>query len=149
MAARKDRLKEDNLASSPSVEGEKRILVIEDDPMVSQSIRNLLEKEGYNAVVAPVGLAAMDFAADETFVLIISDIRMPGMNGIKTLKAIRELRREFQKPPIPEIILTAYDDAEIRKEALGMGVCEFMLKPFDADELLKTVKKYISRTEVS
>jgi CheY-like chemotaxis protein len=132
---------------SQSLKGRKRILLIEDEPLVGRTLKNLLRKEGLEAVVAPVGLAAMDFAANGAFDLIIADIRMPGMDGLKTLKAIRALYCEFDKPPVPEIILTAYDDPEVRQEAERMGIREFMLKPFESADFLNLLRRHLAADE--
>lgn len=126
-----------------SLEGVSRVLVIEDDPLVGQSLKNLLQKEGLEVVLAPLGIAALDFGAHEAFDLVISDIRMPGMNGIQALQAIRDLCVRFGKPCAPEIILTAYNIPEIKEEAKRMGVAEFLLKPFDVQELLAVIRRHL------
>lgn len=119
----------------------KRILVIDDDPLVGESLKHLLEKAGYWAVILTVGLAALDVVSREAFDLIIADVRMPGMGGLETLRAIRELRSQFGYPPIQEIIMTAYDDAPVREEAKRMRVRDFVLKPFELDEFMKLLKE--------
>lgn len=118
-----------------------RILVIEDDPLVGKSLKILLEKSGFEVTVIPIGVAVLDFAAREPFDLILTDIRMPGMNGIETLKAIRELRSQFGLPQLPEIVISAYQDETIREEALRMGVSDFLLKPFDFEELMSAITR--------
>lgn len=123
----------------------KRILIIDDDPLVGGSLKNLLEKTGYEVAVVSIGLAALDIAAREDFDLVIADIRMPGMNGLETLCSMRELRKQFGKPCLPEIILTAYDEKEVRKEAGQMGIPDFILKPFELDEFLSTVKNNLNQ----
>ncbi len=118
-----------------------RILIIEDDPLVGQSLKVLLQKSGFEATTVPIGLAALDSVVRETFDLILADVRMPGMNGIETLKAIRELRSQFELPRLPEIIITAYEDEEIRQEAARMGISDFILKPFDLKELISVIER--------
>lgn len=119
----------------------KRILIVEDDALVRESVKNLLEKGGYEVRLAPLGVAALDPAFMEVLDLVIADIRMPGMNGLETIKAIREVRRQFGKPAIPEIILTAYDDEPVKKEAGRMEIRAFILKPFEAKSFLGVVRK--------
>lgn len=128
-----------------------RILIIDDDPLVGESLRKLLEKTRYEARVASVGLAALDLVSRESFDLILTDIRMPGMDGIETLKAIRALRNSAGKPPLPEIVITAYFDEKIRKEAGALGVRGFILKPFEITELLSALEKILntSRGEIA
>lgn len=118
-----------------------RILVIDDDPLVGHSLRILLERAAYQTQVASIGLAALDAVSSEAFDLILTDIRMPGMNGLETLKAIREVRRELGKVPLPEIVITAYEDKEIRDEAEDLGVLDFILKPFEIEDLLAALER--------
>ena len=118
-----------------------RILVIDDDPLVGQSLKNLLEKNGYEAQVASIGLAALDLASRERFDLVVTDIRMPGMNGIETLKALREIRGRMKKLHLPEIVITAFDDGAVRKETERLGISEFILKPFEIEELLNALER--------
>ena len=123
----------------------KRVLVIDDDPLVGDSLKNLLEKLGLEASVVTLGLAALDLAARDFFDVIIADIRMPGMDGIETLKAIREIRSRFEKPPLQEMVLTAYDDSKVKKEARLMGIQEFFLKPFELDQFKAGVWRLLKR----
>ncbi len=73
----------------------------------------------------------------------MTDIRMPGMSGLKTLEALREVTEYAKKSPVPEIILTAFNDKHVVEEAMRMGVHEFLLKPFDVDTLIEIVRKYL------
>lgn len=118
-----------------------RILVIDDDPLVGHSLKILLERAAYQTQVASIGLAALDAVSSEAFDLILTDIRMPGMNGIETLKAIRELRHELGKVLLPEIVITAYEDKGVREEAEHLGVRDFILKPFEIEELLAALER--------
>jgi len=130
---------------------QKRILIIEDDLLVGQSLKSLLESAGFDADVVSIGLAALDLISKQIFDLLITDIRMPGMDGLETLKAIRDLRRQFGEPLIPEIVLTAYDDPTVRKEAERLGVREFILKPFEVESFLSILRENLdaSGKEVS
>ncbi len=125
----------------------KRILVIDDDPLVGESLRKLLRKLGYEVQIASIGLAALDLASQEPFDLIITDIRIPGMDGLETLKAIRELRKNFKKPPFSEIVITAYEDEKVKEEAKRMGVRAFILKPFEIEELVASVERILCETK--
>ena len=118
-----------------------RILIIDDDPLVGETLRKLLETNGYEAEIASIGLAAMDLASREPYDLIITDIRMPGMNGLETLKAIREILRLSGKPLLPEIVITAFDDGEVRKKTEELKIRDFILKPFEIGELLTAIEK--------
>lgn len=125
----------------------KRILVIDDDTLVGRSLKNFLEQAGFDATVVSIGLAALDFILNQEFDLLVVDIRMPGMNGIETLKAIRELRNRFRKPPLAEMILTGYDDEEVKEAAQEMGICDFILKPFEAKPFLAAIKRNLDQLQ--
>lgn len=122
----------------------KRILAIDDDILVRESLKTLLEREGFEATIVASGREALELLTREVFDLILTDIRMPEMNGIETLKAIRELRREFGKPPLPEIVLTAYDDPTVKEEAESLGVKEFILKPFELGDFISTIRRNLN-----
>jgi len=91
--------------------------------------------------VASLGLAALDLATQKTIDLIIVDIRMPGMNGIQTIRAVRDILVQFGRPAIPEVVLTAYDEPSVREEARRLGVRDFFLKPFEVEPFLAGLKK--------
>ena len=124
-----------------------RILVIDDDPLIRESLKKLLEKLGYEVQVAALGLVALDLVFRETFDLIVSDIRMPGMEGLTTLKAIRELCKEYKKPQLPEIVITAYEDEKVKEEAERMGVRDFILKPFAVEAFVEALERILSETK--
>lgn len=128
----------------------KRILAVDDDILVRESLKSLLERAGFEVTVAASGKEAVELHANEVFELILTDIRMPEMNGIETLKAIRELRQRFGKAPLPEIILTAYDDPLVREEARALGVREFILKPFELEDFIAVIRRNLNhvRTRV-
>jgi excisionase family DNA binding protein len=122
----------------------KRILAIDDDLLVRESMKSLLEKNGFDMTVASSGREALGLLGKETFDLILTDIRMPETNGIETLKAIRADRAKFGKPPLPEIVLTAYDDESVREEARKLGIRDFLLKPFDLTDFIATIRKNLN-----
>jgi excisionase family DNA binding protein len=126
---------------SEGVARKKRILAIDDDLLVRESMKSLLERNGFEVVIVSSGKEALELLVKETFDLILTDVRMPEMDGITTLRAIRTERAKFGKPPLPEIILTAYDDEPIKAEAQKMGVRDFLTKPFDLSEFLTTIRK--------
>ncbi len=124
-----------------------RILVIDDDPLIGESLKKLLEKLGYEVQIASLGLEALDLVSREVFDLVVTDIRMPGMEGLATLRAIRELRKEFKKPQLPEIVITAYEDEKVREEAKRMGVRDFILKPFEVEAFVEALEKILRETK--
>ena len=70
---------------------------------------------------------------------------MPGMDGLQVIQAVRQYCHEKKKPPMPEIVLTAYNDEQVRQSAIRLGVREFLLKPFKIDEFLKVLERNLSQ----
>lgn len=123
----------------------KSILLIDDDQLILMTLKRLLTREGYQVTCALSGQAALRKMADDGFDLIISDIRMPRMDGIETVKKIREFLTQHQKPPIPEIFITAYAKEDIFQKAKELNVSGYIEKPFDIKTLQETVKRTIER----
>jgi DNA-binding response OmpR family regulator len=113
--------------------GERRILVVDDDPSVRSMVRLVLETEGYVVDVAEDGFAALralDGLAPDCVVL---DVMMPGMDGHAVLGRIRASDRGM----VPVVMLTAAADDDQAWQAWTEGVDYFLAKPFDASELLR------------
>ncbi|MFA4889907.1 MAG: response regulator [Candidatus Omnitrophota bacterium] len=119
----------------------KKILVIDDEGLVIESLKRLLKREGYNTIIAKNGIEAMERVKEIDFDLIVTDIRMPGVDGIQIIKNIREFLAQGKKDPIPEILITGYASEESFKEAQHLQVADYIYKPFDTKEFLEIVKK--------
>lgn len=119
----------------------KRILAVDDDGLVRRSLEILLREAGYDPTVASGGQEALGFLVQRHFDLLITDMRMPGMDGLQVIQAVRDYCRETKRPPIPEIVLTAYNDDQVKQSAIRLGVREFLLKPFRIDEFLKVLNR--------
>lgn len=124
----------------------KQLLLIEDDELVSKAIARLLKSHGYNLEVAGSGGEALEKVKklNLTFDLIITDIRMPGMNGIETLKRIREFYQASRRAPATEIIITGYSDGRPEQEAEKLGITDYLYKPFDTADFMKTIEKRLA-----
>ena len=122
----------------------KKILAVDDDGLVRRSLEILLREAGFEATVANGGQEALRLLAKKHFDLLITDIRMPGMDGLQVIQAVRDYCQEMKKPAIPEIVLTAYNDESVRQSAVRLGVREFLLKPFKVDEFLKVLERYLA-----
>jgi len=121
----------------------KNILVIDDEKLITESLKRLLKKEGYNAEIAKSGKEALEKVKKIDFDLIISDVRMPEMDGIETIKQIRAYLEKNDKKPIPEVLITGYADADKYENANELEVSDYLYKPFDNAEFLRIVKKII------
>ncbi len=121
-----------------------KILIIDDDPLVLKSLQNLLIRSGYSVECAKSGEEAEIKLKMGTFGLIISDIRMPKEDGISVVKKLKEICAEQSKSEIPFIFITGYASEESPIDALKLGAKDYILKPFDLDELLKSVRQHIA-----
>lgn len=116
----------------------KKILIIDDNPELVTILKMRLEKEGYPVVSAEDGMMGLKKAKEERPDLILLDVLMPNMDGFSFLL---ELRKVPELASLPVIVLTA-------KKMMGdlfklEGVRDYILKPFDKDDLLAKVKRYI------
>ena len=107
-----------------------KILIIDDDPSIRNMLAIVLKKSGYEVTLTDSGKAALDRLKKETFELIISDIKMPDINGIDLLKKIKSIHRE-----IPVIMITAFASANDAVDAMKLGAEDYITKPFNLDEL--------------
>jgi two-component system response regulator RegX3 len=119
-----------------------RILVVDDEPSVRESVGYALEQEGFQVTLAEDGEAAEGRLTDNDFDLLILDIMMPGKSGLDICREVRA------KSPVPIILLTA-KDAEVDKVVgLEVGADDYMTKPFSVRELLGRVRAQLRRREL-
>ncbi|MCJ1680705.1 response regulator transcription factor [Streptomyces sp. APSN-46.1] len=118
-----------------------RILVVDDEPAVREALRRSLAFEGYGAQTAVDGLDALDKAASYAPDLIVLDIQMPRMDG---LTAARRLRAAGSVTPI--LMLTARDTVGDRVTGLDAGADDYLVKPFELDELFARVRALLRRS---
>jgi len=114
------------------------ILIVDDDHHLRQSFDKLLSQEGHLIKTASSGEAALPLLRAGQFDLIIMDVRLPGMDGLRTFKAIREF-----EPLLPVIIMTAFGTTETAIEATQMGAFDYILKPFNVPEMLALIEKAV------
>ncbi len=122
----------------------KRILVIDDDPLVRRTIQVLLSQAGYVVEPAASGLEGLEKLPAGHFDLVITDVRMPGMDGFEVLRAIREYCISENRPPFEAVVLTGFNDVHALESAQSLGVRHFVLKPFDSEELLDEIHKLLA-----
>ena len=118
----------------------KPILIVDDEPIVRESIRDWLKDAGYQVATAETGEEALALVAKQDFSIIIMDIRLPGKTGIAVLKEIKEA-----KPGIKSVIITAYPTVEFTIEAKKLGVVDFLIKPVAPDDLERLVRETIAK----
>jgi DNA-binding NarL/FixJ family response regulator len=122
----------------------KRLLVVDDEPKLLRAIALDLKGEGYDVSTARSGNEALISIAQKLPDLIVSDIRMPGMDGYALA---RRLRQNQSTALIPIVFLTAKDTTADRIEGFRTGVDAYLTKPFEPDELLAVIASILSRVE--
>jgi DNA-binding NarL/FixJ family response regulator len=120
----------------------KQLLVVDDDPSLLLAVSDTLRAEGYEVVTARRGAEAMVRVAESLPDLIISDIRMPGMDGYAL---VRNLRASPRTRLIPIVFLTAKDETADRIEGFRTGVDAYLTKPFESEELTAVVSSILDR----
>ncbi|MBW1917395.1 MAG: sigma-54-dependent Fis family transcriptional regulator [Deltaproteobacteria bacterium] len=112
------------------------ILIVDDDPRLRQSFEKLLTAEGHSVWTAPDGETALNMVQANHPDMVIMDIRMPGISGIETFKAIHQLDSK-----LPVIIMTAYGTTETAIETTKLGAFDYVLKPFEVPDILTLIEK--------
>jgi DNA-binding response OmpR family regulator len=119
-----------------------QILVVEDEPKVGNALREGLEAEGYQVILAPNGEEGFFHASSRAFDLIILDVMLPGRDGIEVLSTLRK-----QGLKIPVLLLTAKDAIEDRVQGLDAGADDYLVKPFAFAELSARIRALVRRNK--
>jgi len=117
-----------------------RILLVEDDRMIGESVRTSLRQEGYAVDWVRNGQVAETALSTEHFDLVLLDLGLPGTDGLEVLRWIRA-----RKLITPVIIITARDDVEDRVKGLDAGADDYVVKPFNFDELAARIRSGLRR----
>lgn len=117
-----------------------KILIIEDDKIISNGLKQALENEGYQVQCAFDGDMGLYMAKTESPDLVIMDVMMPSMNGFEVTT---ELRRHGEQVPI--LILSARTESKDKIRGLDLGADDYISKPFDLDELLARVRRFLKK----
>jgi DNA-binding NtrC family response regulator len=113
----------------------KPILIVDDEPIVRESIRDWLQEAGYQVATAESGEEALEMMETQDFSVLVLDVRLPGKTGINILKEVKAL-----KPDIKSIIITAYPSTELAVEAMKLGAVDYLINPVAPDELEKLIR---------
>lgn len=119
-----------------------RILLVEDDRILGASLKRALEKRGYGVDLLTDGESASLALQDEAYPLVILDINLPKRSGLEVLREARAKGNE-----VPVLLLTARDTTEQKVEGLDSGAEDYLVKPFDLEELLARVRSLTRRKE--
>jgi two-component system response regulator MprA len=117
-----------------------RILVVEDDLLAAETIQRVLRSGGYDAETAPDGMSALRRAAERPPDLVVLDVMLPGMDGLEICRLLRSVTQS-----LPILMLTARSHPQDRVRGLDSGADDYLLKPFDYQELLARVRALLRR----
>jgi DNA-binding NtrC family response regulator len=124
------------------VEPRKNILVVDDEPMICKSCKEILEEDGHHVELAFSGQDGLRKAFETRFDLFILDYKLPDFSGLSFLKKVKSEQKE-----IPVIMISAYSTVDIVIEAMKLGVSDFIPKPFTPNELSAVVTSAFSERE--
>lgn len=111
-----------------------KILIVDDDPELRESIRELLGEEGYDITTVPDAETALESVSETRFGLILIDLIMPGMGGMNALRLLKE-----KSPDTCIVVMTAFSTVEYAVESMKQGANDYISKPFKIEELLSVV----------
>jgi len=116
------------------------ILVVDDERSIRVGLRGLLGKEGYDVSIAESGEEALQLIARQSFDVVLTDLRMPGVDGISLLKQIKD-----RYPETVVVMMTAYGSEKIAVEAMKSGAHDYLVKPFDNEEVKILVRQVLEQ----
>jgi len=121
-----------------------RVLVVDDEEIVQSLVRDALEDEGHSVRTASNGSEAIEILNTEHIQLLITDIRMPGMDGIELTRLARE-----QNPGIGVVFITGYATLNSAKDAIKQGALDYVMKPFELSEIRQAVQNAVAKLQES
>ncbi|MBV9211932.1 MAG: sigma-54-dependent Fis family transcriptional regulator, partial [Acidobacteria bacterium] len=119
------------------------LLIVDDEQGIRQLLTLVFERAGHQVRVAEGGRRALEVLRSENVDLIISDVKMPDMNGIELLRSAREVA-----PDVAVVMMTAFATVDTAREAFKLGADDFIQKPFDVDELKLIVAKALEKLDL-
>ena len=122
----------------------RRVLIVDDDPEFRKAMGRMFERSGYDVEIAGDGQEALKEISNKTYDLIISDLRMPKLDGVELMG---EIRRRGLVTPI--IFLTAYGEVESYMDLMNLGAFEYVNKPVKSQEILDVARRAIEAHGIS
>ncbi len=111
-----------------------KLLLVDDEEITIKYLSRQLNNRGFDVSVAYDGATALEKVKEEDFDVVLLDVLMPGINGIDTLREIKQI-----KPVTEVIMLTGHASVEVGIEGMKLGAFDYLMKPFDPDELVKKI----------
>jgi DNA-binding NtrC family response regulator len=115
--------------------GKRKVLVIDDEQIVLDSVKKILTQEDYDVDAAISSRKGLDMAIKNIYDIVLTDIRMPEIGGMRILRDIKRA-----KPSVPVVIITGYATVQSAVQAMKLGATDYIEKPFTPEELLKAVE---------
>ena len=120
----------------------RKILLVEDETIVREALRDWLVEDGYDVEVAENGEEALEKIKEEEFGVIVLDLKLPGIDGLQVFEEAKEI-----KPETKGVIITAYPSKETLEKAKRLGLLDYLAKPFKAEDLEKIINKTLGELE--
>ena len=116
--------------------GKYKILVVDDEKSMREFLSIMLGREGYSVEAFPSGEAALEYFKGNACDLVMADMKMPGMGGLKLLKAVKDIN-----PDVTVIMITAYASVDSAVEAMKSGAYDYFIKPFNVEDIKIHIKR--------
>jgi len=120
------------------------ILIVDDEAVIREGMRRILAGAGYHVETSSSGRTAIEKIQEQDFDVVITDLKMPGMDGIEVLKTIKILQ-----PEVPVIIITGYSTVDTAVEAMKNGAFDYIAKPFTSDLIIEKVQRAVNHKALS
>ena len=120
------------------------IMVVDDEAVIREGMRRILSASGYQVETSSSGRTAIEKIQEQDFDVVITDLKMPGMDGIEVLKTIKILQ-----PEVPVIIITGYSTVDTAVEAMKNGAFDYIAKPFTSELIIEKVQKAVDHKALS
>jgi DNA-binding NtrC family response regulator len=114
----------------------KRVLVIDDERIVLDSITKILKDENFEVDVTLSGRQGLEWAVAKDYDIVLTDLRMPDIGGMRVLRDVKRA-----KPALPVVMITGFGNVKSAVQAMKLGAAEYLEKPFAPDELVKVIQK--------
>jgi len=121
----------------------KKILIVDDEKIICEHLKKVLEREFYEVKICHNGFEALDRMQEESFAMAIVDIKMPGMDGIELLEKIKE---KYDNTSV--VIMTAHGSVETAVKAMKMGAIDYLSKPFEAEEIKLVIERVFEHQQL-
>lgn len=120
-----------------------RILIVDDEPELVSALQERLSLRGFSTHGVTDGAAALACLAEESFDVVLADVKMPGLGGLDLVRTIKA-----ERPNIPVVLLTGHSSAQDAANGSNLGAFEYLMKPVKIDELVRVLRAAVARGKV-